>query len=101
MNFRFTVVETTLNRAEFRWKWLRFLRHTFLLGIILCLLVLLFGGAIVVGWITSKALATSFFALLALLGLIAWAVIVIGVAAGATVGWRQHWSALTGGCWIG
>src|SRR6266702_321121 len=84
MNFRFTVVETTLNRAEFRWKWLRFLRHTFLMGIILCLLVLLFGGAIVVGWITSKALATSFFALLALLGLIAWAVIVIGVAAGAT-----------------
>jgi len=84
MNLRFTVVETTLNRAEFRWKWLRFLRHTFLLGIILCLLVLLFGGAIAFGWITSKALATTFFALLAVLGLIAWAVIVIGVAAGAT-----------------
>ncbi len=84
MNPRFTVVETTLNRAEFRWKWLRFLRHTFLLGIILCLLVLLFGGAVAFGWITSKALATTFFALLAVLGLIAWAVIVIGVAAGAT-----------------
>src|SRR6266567_2216632 len=84
MNLRFTVVETTLNRAEFRWKWLRFLRHTFLLGIILCLLVLLFGGAIAFGWITSKTLATTFFAVLAVLGLIAWAVIVIGVAAGAT-----------------
>src|SRR5437667_85602 len=65
MNLRFTVVETTLNRAEFRWKWLRFLRHSFVLGIILCLLVLLFGGAIAFGWITSKTLATTFFGVLA------------------------------------
>ena len=83
MSFRFTVVETSLNRAEFRWKWLRFLQHSFLLGGILCALVLLFGGAILFGWVTSKALATTFFALLGIAGFIAWAVIVISVLAGS------------------
>ena len=83
MSFRFTVVETSLNQAEFRWKWLRFLQHSFLLGVILCLLVLLFGGAVIFGWVTSKALATTFFALLGLGGFIAWAVILISVLAGA------------------
>ena len=83
MSYRFTVVETSLNRAEFRWKWLKFLQHSFLLGGILCVLVLLFGGAISVGWVTSKALATTFFALLGIVGFIAWAVIIISVMAGA------------------
>ena len=83
MSFRFTVVETSLNRAAFRWKWLKFLQHTFLLGIILCALTLLFGGAIIGGWITSKALATTFFALLGMVGFVAWAVIIIGVMASA------------------
>jgi hypothetical protein len=83
MSFRFTVVETSLNQAEFRWKWLRFLQHSFLLGSILCLLVLLFGGAVIFGWVTSKALATTFFALLGLAGFITWAVIIISVLAGA------------------
>jgi hypothetical protein len=83
MSFRFTVVETSLNQAEFRWKWLRFLQHSFLLGSILCLLVLFFGGAVIFGWVTSKALATTFFALLGLAGFITWAVIIISVLAGA------------------
>jgi hypothetical protein len=81
MNFRFTVVETSLNRAEFRWKWLRFLEHSFLLGSILCGLALLFAGAILCGWVTSKGLAMTFFALLGMAGFIAWAVILIGVMA--------------------
>ena len=83
MNSRFTVVETSLNQAEFRWKWLRLLRHSFLLGVILCLLVLLFGGTIIFGWVTNKALATTFFALLGMAGFVAWAVILISVLAGA------------------
>ena len=82
MNFRFTVVETSLNRAEFRWKWLKFLEHTFLLGIIACGLVLFLGAAIIFGGVTNKALATTFFALLGLAGFVAWAVIVISVLAG-------------------
>ena len=45
--------------------------------------MLLFGGAIIFGWVTSKALATTFFALLAMVGFIAWAVIIISVLAGA------------------
>ena len=36
MNFRFTIVETTLNRAEFRWKCLKFLRYSMILGTALC-----------------------------------------------------------------
>ena len=83
MNLRFTIVETSLNRAEFRWKWLKFLQRSFLLGSIICLLVLLFGGAAIFGWITSKALATTFFTLLALGGFISWAVLVISVLAGS------------------
>ena len=83
MSYRFTVVETSLNQAEFRWKWLRFLQHSFLLGSILCLLLLLFGGAVIFGWVTSKSLATTFFALLGMAGFIAWAVIIISVLAGA------------------
>ncbi|MCX6927978.1 MAG: hypothetical protein NT154_32930, partial [Verrucomicrobia bacterium] len=83
MRFRFTVVETSLNRAEFRWKWLKFLQHTFLLAGILCGLVLLFGVGMISGWVTSKGLATTFFALLGLVGFIAWAVIIISVVAGA------------------
>ena len=83
MNFRFTVVETSLNRAEFRWKWLRFFQYSFLLGGILSLVVLLFGGAIVLGWVTSKAFATAVFVMLGVVGFIAWAVIIISVMAGA------------------
>jgi hypothetical protein len=83
MNFRFTMVETSLNQAEFRWKWLRFLQHSFLLGSILCALALLFAGGIICGWVTSKALATTFFALLGMVGFIAWAVIIISVLAGS------------------
>jgi hypothetical protein len=83
MNSRFTVVETSLNRAEFRWKWLKFLQHSFTLGGIVALLVLLFGWAMAAGWVTSRALATTFFAVLAVAGFIAWIVIIIGVAIGS------------------
>src|ERR1700690_3101404 len=83
MSNRYAVVETSLNRAEFRWKWLKFLQHSFLLGSIGCTLVLVFGGAILVGWVTSMTLATTFFALLAIAAFIAWVVIIIAVLAGS------------------
>jgi len=51
-------------------------------GGILCLLVLLFGGAVIFGWVTSKTLATTFFGLLAAVGFIVWAVVVISILAG-------------------
>src|SRR5436853_7578758 len=92
MNFRFTVVETSLNRAEFRWKWVRFLQHTFTLGIIMCLLTVGFGVAVLGGWVVSKALAVTFFALLGAVGFIAWAVIIISVVAGAP---ERSWLAAT------
>ena len=82
MSFRFTVVETSLNRAEFRWKWLNFLQHSFVLGAILCLLFLILGGAVIAGLLTSKALGITFVAIIGLLGFIAWITVLISVAAG-------------------
>ena len=82
MTSRFLVVETSVNRAEFRWKWLQFLQQSSALGILLCLLVLFFGGAILGGWVTSKDAAVTFFALVAFVGFIAWAVLTIAVMAG-------------------
>jgi hypothetical protein len=83
MNFRFTVVETSLNRAEFRWKWLQFVLRTAILGIVLSLLALAFGGAILAGWITRKDFAMACAILMGVVGLVAWAVISISILAGA------------------
>jgi hypothetical protein len=82
MNFRFTVVEASLNRAEFRWKWLKFLRYSFVLGSILSLAVLVLGWGMAHGWVTSKTVATACFSGVAILGFISWAVIAITVAVG-------------------
>jgi hypothetical protein len=77
----YTVVETSLNRAEFRWKWLKFLQHSLVLAAIVCLLVLLFGVAVLLGWVTNKGLAITFFLLLGGVAFIAWAVIIISILA--------------------
>ncbi len=82
MNYRFTVVETSLNQAEFRWKWLRFLQHSAVLGIVLCALALAFGGAVLRGWITHQSAGVLFFAVLGALGFIAWTVVIISVMVG-------------------
>ncbi|SPE50566.1 exported hypothetical protein [Verrucomicrobia bacterium] len=82
MNFRFPVVETNLNRAEFRWKWLRFLERSLLLGSLLCWLALVFGAAMLLGWVKDRELAVTFFSLLVIGGLIAWTIILVAAAAG-------------------
>jgi len=69
--------------VEFRWKWRPFLRYSGILGTLLCLPMLFLGGAILSGWVTNKNLVLTFFALLALVGFISWAVIAISVMAGA------------------
>jgi len=81
VNSRFMVVETSLNRAEFRWKWLNILKQSALLGTLLCLGVLLFGEAILCGWVSSKAVALTFFALLGGVGFVVWAIALISVMA--------------------
>src|SRR5260370_26819086 len=83
MNFRFTAVETSLNRAEFRWKWLRLLELSSLVGGVVCLLALIIGIAILLGFITSKSLAATIFASIAILAFVAWIVAMICVAAAA------------------
>lgn len=83
MNSEFMGIEASLNRAEFRWKWLRLVRHSSVLGIVVCLLLLLFGVLLLGGGVTSKGLAVTFFVLLAVVALMAWAIIIISVMAGA------------------
>ncbi len=84
MNFRFTIVETSLNRAEFRWKWLKLLRYSFLLGAVFWLICLSAEAAILRGWLVSKALVTFILASSAVIGFLAWVVILISVLAGTT-----------------
>ena len=90
MNFRFTVVERSLNRAEFRWKWLRFWRYSFILGALGCLLFLGVGAAIHLGWLTNKALVITLLGASAVLGLIAWLVVLLTVVAART---NRNWLA--------
>src|SRR5262249_4811 len=82
MNYRFTIVETTLNRAEFRWKWLKFLRYSLILGSLLCLIWLMAGVAMLRGWLTDKGHATTFFVCLVVFGLIAWEIVLISALTG-------------------
>src|SRR5437660_5505027 len=79
----FTIVETSLNRAEFRWKWLRFWQRSFALGTALGLFLLLFGSAILLGWVTSKVVGMAVLVALGIIGFITWLVLVIAVAAGS------------------
>ena len=81
MNFRFTIVETSLNRAEFRWKWLKFLEYTFLLSSVVCLVFLVLQCSILTGWIAKKSLATTLLTLLLVGGVLAWLVLIIAVLA--------------------
>lgn len=81
MNFRFTVLETSLNRAEFRWKWLRFVRFSSILGICLSLLLAGLGLLVITGGLTSKVIFLTVFAIIGAAGVIAWILIAIGVMA--------------------
>ncbi len=92
MDFRYTAVEKSLNRAEFRWKWLRFLQHGLSLATILCGLVLLLGIALIAGWITSKEWAVTLFGLLGVTGFIALVAVVIAVASRVV---DRNWLAAT------
>lgn len=82
MNARFVIVETTLNRAEFRWKWLRFVQFSSVLGGVASLMFLLLGVSLCRGWITSKPLATGTIVTALFVAFVAWAVIIVSIAAG-------------------
>ncbi len=87
---RHWIVQTSLNRAEFRWKWLHFLVRTFWWGIGLCLLLLLAGAALVLGWIASKPAAIALYVVIATAGFAGWVVILLSAAAKAP---DQSWLA--------
>src|SRR5262249_23514490 len=58
--------------------------------IILCLVTLSLALAIIGGWLTSKTTAITLATILAILGIIAWIVIVIGILAGSP---QRNWLA--------
>src|SRR5262249_44930894 len=72
MNSRFTTVETSLNRAEFRLKWLRLWERSFALGCVVCLVLLAFGGAVLLGWVRSKPVGIALVVVLAGLSVGIW-----------------------------
>jgi len=78
-NSQFPVLEASLNRAEFRWKWLRFLKCTSILGVLFCLIFVLFGAAIVFGGIRSHSLVIGITVVLVLCGLLTWVASVIAI----------------------
>jgi len=61
---------------------LKFLQYSFVLGTILCLVLLALGAAVITGLLTSKALGITLLAIIGLLGFIAWITVLISVAAG-------------------
>ena len=79
MSFRFTVLETSLNRAELRLKWLRLVSGASTVGIIACLVLLSLGGAMLLGSLSSPTLAAGLFIGLGLLAACAFLVVFIKV----------------------
>ncbi len=77
MNTRFAAVEAKLNRAEFRWKWYKFLRWSFVFGSVVALAVLLFGVAMIRGAVSDEVVALAFFIGLGVAGLFVWLVLAI------------------------
>ena len=81
MNFRFTVVETALNRAEFRWKRAAISALQPAAGERARPGALGFGLIVWKGWVTNKALATLFFITLGSAGFLTWVTLAILVYA--------------------
>ena len=88
MNMPYQVAAAAVRRAGSRWKWLKFLRHTSVLGIITTALVLLFGVAMVKGWVFSETAAIIFFVVLGLLASILWTVVaIVAIVTGSKRDW--------------
>jgi hypothetical protein len=83
MKSRFTAIEATLNRVEFRWKWLRLLKFTGILGILVCLALLAFAEAILSGWAMTQGAAWTALLILLIAGFIIWAAVCIGILSGS------------------
>lgn len=47
------IIQQHLDQASKQWKWLRFLRHSATLGIIVISVLLLLGVVVACGWLTS------------------------------------------------
>lgn len=83
MKSRFTAIEATLNRVEFRWKWLRLLKFTGMLGILICLALFTFAEAILSGWAMTQSAAWTALLILLVTGFIIWAAVCIGILSGS------------------
>jgi hypothetical protein len=78
LSFRYSSVGSSLNRAGFRWQWLRLLRGSLVLGSVLCLWLLLLGLAILGGWVQSRASASAWVVIGCAVAFVAWVAVIIG-----------------------
>jgi hypothetical protein len=81
VNLRTTAIESSFNRAEFRWKWLRFLRRTMVIGMAACVFAILFGFALRLDWIPTEGIAITCVVLLCTLTIFSWGIMALAVFA--------------------
>ncbi|MEI8341796.1 MAG: hypothetical protein WCH43_09720, partial [Verrucomicrobiota bacterium] len=91
MKYFHPTIERHLGKTARRWKWLKFLQHSGTLGTVACFLSLLFGIAILRGWLVNEYVAIVLFAVLMLATGVAWVILSILVAASS--GKSRQWLA--------
>ncbi|HUY33951.1 MAG TPA: hypothetical protein VMV69_14485 [Pirellulales bacterium] len=84
------VIENQLERTQRQWQFQRFAQHTATLAAAVSLSVLLFGVAIVLGWMTNTWLVVGCLIALGAVAFFTWALMAMVVAAGAP---QRRWLA--------
>lgn len=74
------IIQQHLDQASKQWKWLRFLRHSATLGIIVISVLLLLGVVVACGWLTSGGVVTVCLVLLVVGAVLALALLGLVVA---------------------
>jgi hypothetical protein len=74
------IIQQHLDQASKQWKWLRFLRHSATLGIIVTFVLLLLGVVVACGWLTSGGVVTVCLVLLVVGAVLALALLGLVVA---------------------
>lgn len=79
MTRKYPTVEKSLQRAHWRWKWLRLLQHTATIGAVACLLALLLGVAVAFGRVNDRDGVLALAVMSAAAMLVVWMVIAVKV----------------------
>lgn len=86
------VVEENLQRAAARWRWLRFLHYSALVGVAACAAVVLMGLAFLLGWTPGPTAARTLLTLVLLGGFVGWLILAVSIFSDAP---KRPWLAAT------